>query len=190
MLSLISAAVDQITPCHLTEMPVSRMPKKELAMNAERKKVNGQAGRADLWCYYRNTDIILEIKRIRISPEYAGERSRPNKAWMELCDQISGLKDDLDQWSSNYLRVGLMLVLPVETKRESKYFSEKEPSGILENACQALGIAYDVPWCAAWVPPNGPVTLEQDWEDSSSRIERVPTVLFFAHMVRKGNAYA
>ncbi len=184
MLSLVSAAVDQITPCHLTEYAVSRGPgtNRNAALQAEPV---GQTGRVDLWCLYGGVDFLLEFKRAYISPGYTGERTGLAATWQKLNDQISGIEGDIRQWSDSYIRLGLMTVLVIQTGRTEKKFSNKAVEDILSEVRGSLNGARRVAWCAAWAPPAGPMILREEREDGSVHVESVPTVLFFARLFRK-----
>lgn len=187
MASLYIAAVDKITPVHLSEYPVRRLrPRSD---KQKSKEYSNGGTRVDLWCHYNNVDILLEFKRSYGSPDSIEDNNRILLAWRTLKQQLQNIKDDLDVWSNDYIRIGILTVFVFQSNK-SKDLSSTTPQEIFREGRQLIHAHDSLPWSAAWVPPSGPIVCYDVDSDGNRSPDTCPVVLFFAKLIKSNDVYS
>lgn len=111
--SHISAAVNQLTRVHMSEVSIDR---------------EGNNGRVDLWAYYRKTHFAIECKKTNINikpkagagPGY-GEIGYVRDSWASVCGQAASALKTVSEWrgaSERIVSCGMLFALPW-TRRQS-----------------------------------------------------------------------
>ncbi len=187
MASLYVAAIDKITPVHLSEYPVRRL--RACSDKRKSKKYSNGGTRVDVWCRYKDVDILLELKRSYGSPTLIPRNNRILKAWEVLGQQLKDIENDVQSWSDNYLRVGILTVFVFQGNKKRK-LSPKTPEQIFAEGKQLINAHDSLPWSAAWVPPSGPIVCFEVDSDGNQNPDTCPVVLFFAKLIKSNDVYS
>lgn len=188
MITLFASSIDDITPCHMAEYPAKRG--KVLTLNQdEGSKVNQHSpARIDLWCYFRDKDILIELKRSYCT-SHLPTSTRLEGAWSRLVAQIDGLEGDAKEWSYSFLRVGVLTVWVYEGKRSTT--KGKEPAILLHEIERRFAESITPSaWSSMWVPPGGAIEFSFTDDQGKSVTEKCKAVLFFAYLPETPDGYA
>jgi len=106
--SQVAAAVSGLTPVHLSELSCRRQQR-------HGRKTKSLAGRSDLWCYYRDTHFIIELKKATVGLGVKADQDhRMVTSWNKLREQIADSRKHYRDWIDARRRValGLLAILP------------------------------------------------------------------------------
>jgi hypothetical protein len=176
-----------ITPCHLAELPTTRMSNNIQNTTNKQTANMPSAGRFDLWCYYRKTDFIIELKRT-----YCVSRlittSRVESYWNKLSAQIDALEDYAKEFAYDFIRVGILTVWVYEGSQSAKKKNIDEIARKINGKFKASG--YAPSWSAIWIPPNRQIEYVYYDDENNRQSDRCIGVLFFVYLPRSSEGYA
>jgi hypothetical protein len=151
--STFAAAISDVTPLHLSEMPV-------------RRKARGsepESGRADFWAIYRKHNFFVELKRSTIGiPTKWSDKSLAKK-FAPVEKQAEHLKQEATGWTKNgageCVLIGLQIILPFSDRigdesANSALFSQLIGDQHAKDFAWSAGALHkNVDFCAIWHPP-------------------------------------
>ncbi|MGH9440019.1 MAG: hypothetical protein ACRD22_19620 [Terriglobia bacterium] len=174
MYSQFAAAIQKLTPLHASEHSISRNSKGE-----------SSSGRADFWAYYRQHDILLELKRQSMKLRGGVETKRIADSLALLVTQTKSLKRDAKGWGGKSALIGLEVILPYSKRRgkarAEKAFGEADPVKLSEDFRRQV-LEHDAKpnFVATWVPPP---SMHQFETESSGEYELNPFIGFVGFVV-------
>ncbi len=162
--SHFAASVDRLNSYHLSEHSIKR--------KSRAKEPN--AGRVDLWANYRETNFLIELKRVTFGYNSTKWPARIEKATNAGFRQASSLKhESKNEWENGCVRAGLCLALPYSTSKR-KPIVDASSHGVEAARFMKQGIAKMKPAggstrpnvVATWTPPTKACVFEYDggWE--------------------------
>lgn len=170
--SLLGASIHQLTPVHISEIPVYR----------KEYKKGYSGGRADFWILYRNCHILLEVKQTYLSLRSKSDASLKAQ-WGDLQQQVKDLGEQINDWSVNPIRIGLHVIFPYRTLTNNATVPDNNAA--IESVLKLLPKEYL--WAAHWKLPEKMRLIKWKDEKRNDKFEHSPSIHFLAHLEFDGS---
>ncbi len=178
--SIFAASIAELTPVHLSEMPVERKQRGSVA----------EPGRTDFWAYYRNRNFFLELKRTTIGLKTPWSEKLLKKKFARVELQTTQLQREAKTWRSNgsgqCILMGLQVILPYRIRAGSKeensgkFNLEEGQLHSMDLIKAAKALHKNVDFCAVWHPPTHAAQFEFEPLSGGRRTEWNPYYGFVA----------
>jgi hypothetical protein len=178
--STFAASIADITPIHLSEMPISRKD----------RGADSAGGRTDFWAIHKNHNFFIELKRTTIGLRTAWTKKTLAGKFSSVEKQTKQLKSEAKTWRDNgagsCVLIGLQVILPYsyrigDKETCSKHFSKIDAASHLNQLMDsARSMEKCIDFCAVWEIPAQAQYFE---DDESNRIEWNPYIGFVAKIL-------
>ena len=163
--SLLAAAVAQVTPVHLAEVP-------QLRTGRARPK---KADKADLWCVYRDADLLIDISRCGLSLDGGRRTDTLRAAWNAALAPTENIDHKAYAWTGMGARISLMVIHPYSNKPAfAQSWGDEERGKLVKPVEKVLGKSLSI--LSTWDLPNAMRVIDRSPNDADSGIEFCPTI--------------
>lgn len=163
--SLLAAAVAPLTPVHMSEVPPLRTGR------ARPKK----ADKADLWCLYRDADILIDISRCGLSLDGGRRTDILRAAWTAALAPTENIDHKAYAWTGQGARISLMVIHPYSNKPAfADAWDNEERAKLVKPVEKVLGKSLSI--LSTWDLPNAMRVIERTPGGADGGIEFCPMI--------------
>jgi hypothetical protein len=181
MYSALAAAAGKLTPAHLSEVPTERITRaareKGRSITAALRKMQHVSGRVDLYCHWRKTDFLVELKQRYIGLRQNHKHLNVSTSWKNLITQVSSVQDAFAEWSEKGATIGVLCVCPWSRSKQAlaiENWTAREAQ--IENSLMTLKPSFLGIWKLSadhWI---------QEWEGKTGSFKEViPFIFLIGH---------
>ena len=188
--SLMSAAMQRITPIHRSEFGVIRRVDRRRRGNQGRSRT--ASGRVDLWSYLNGVEYFFEFKRSYISPYHIYNNAVPGKianSWTNLVNQVTAVKQgiakdpDYQGYESRTYFIGLQIITLRQRSSRLETLQSIPINHISQNTLRTWlqNLAPNADDILAWrITPEEQRIRPIDWDNDGQELkwESMPCHLF------------
>ncbi len=166
--SLLAAAVAPLTPVHLAEVPPLRTGRARPT----------KADKADLWCLYRDTDVLIDISRCGLSLDGGRRTDTIRSAWNSALAPTEKIDHKAYAWTGQGARISLMIIHPYSNKPAfAEAWGEEERGKLVKAVERVLGKSLSI--LSTWDLPKAMRVIDRTPGGEDGGIEFCP-IIFIA----------
>lgn len=165
LVSLLAAATAPLTPVHLAQVPANRTGR-------QRSK---QSDKADLWCLYRNGDLLIDISRCGLSLDGGRRTDTVRAAWNAALKPVSSINRKDYAWSSLGARLSLMVIHPYSHRAAfAAEWGPEQREKLVKPVTKVM--SKSLAFLSTWDLPRAMQSIARIPGDPESGIEFCPTI--------------
>lgn len=167
--SLLAAAVEPLTPMHLSQVPSARTGRQRPT----------RADKAALWCNYRDADLLLDLARIGLSLDSGRKTDVIRAAWNAALEPVSNIDRNAYAWTEFGARISLLVIQPYSNDPDfAEAWDTGEEKKLNATVRKVMGKSLDI--LSTWPLPRNMQVIAGN--SAGSDFEFCPVIYFAGAM--------
>lgn len=167
--SLLAAAVEPLTPMHLSQVPAARTGRQRPT----------RADKAALWCNYRDADLLLDLARIGLSLDSGRKTDVIRAAWNAALEPVSNIDRNAYAWTEFGARISLLVIQPYSNDPDfAEAWDTGEEKKLNATVRKVMGKSLDI--LSTWPLPRNMQVIAGN--SAGSDFEFCPVIYFAGAM--------